>query len=126
MESRRSFIFNRQDYLKQKESNDSEGSPDDFEMESEVLSHVQTYFDISSRRVIEVVPMICDTSLGLKLVKQLTKAFAKQLGIVGTNGLANSKNFLQEDAAVIERRRWLRRQEEIVSRAEQILSSIIH
>lgn len=124
MEIRRSFVFNDQDYNRQKEANDPDVQPERYETESDVLSHVQTYFDISSKRLIEMVPMICDTSVALKLSSQLRKLFAAQIGIVGTQGLENSRKFLQEDAAVVERKRVLSRQKEIINRAEQILASI--
>lgn len=58
---------------------------------------------------------LCATSVAL---------LAAQIGIVGTEDLENSKKLLQEDAAVVERKRFLSRQMEIVNHAEQILGSI--
>jgi Dynamin GTPase effector domain len=124
MELRRSFTLNEVDFVKLRESVDSDSYSDGADTELVVISNICAYFDVSSKRLIEVVPMICDTSLSLKLVNELKNSFMKQLGIGGASGLENCQRFLQEDPDVRERKQILRRQQEIVNRAEQILSSV--
>src|SRR5438477_475064 len=98
MELRRSFTLNEADYVKLRESTDSDSYSDVSDTELLVISNVCTYIDISSKRLIEVIPMICDTSLSLKLIKQLGNSFIPQLGILGPSGLENSVKFLREES----------------------------
>ena|SRR5579859_7415182 len=125
MEQRRSFVMNDKDYRKLRESFESDMAySDSYETELAIISHVRAYFDVASKRLIETVPMICDTSMALKLIDQLDKSFAKQLGITGEEGNQNAKKFLQEDVEVKEKRESLSRQKEIVESAERILASV--
>lgn len=123
MELRRSFVLNEDDYSKLRENVDSDSYSDGSEAELVVLSHVRAYFDISSKRIIETVPMICDTSLSLNLTSQLQSSFIKELGLVGPSSSENSERFLQEDPDLKEKKQRLRRNAEIINRAEQILAS---
>jgi hypothetical protein len=126
MESRQSFILNEADYIKMRQSMDYDAYSDGAETESFVIANVLAYFEISSKRLIEIIPMICDTSLSLKFVPQLETSFLGMLGIVGPLGSENSEKYLRETSEIRERRQRLRRQLEIVNRAEQILTSVNH
>lgn len=124
MEERRSFVLMEEDYNKTRETIDSDSYSDGADTESVVIANVRAYFDVSSKRLIEVIPMICDTALSLKLYKQLNDSFSSKLGILGDSGSKNSEKYLREDPDIRERRLKLRRKLEIVNQAEQILASI--
>ena len=126
MEVRRSFVINESDYIKLRETTDPDSYYSDGpDTELAVMNHVSTYFDISSKRIIETVPMICDTSISSNLTGKLRKLFNKELGVTGAGGVENSERFLEEDRELKERKRRLLRMEETLNRGEEIFASVL-
>jgi hypothetical protein len=123
-EARRSLFVNQLDYIKLRETTDPDSYSDGPDTELAVMNHVSTYFEISSKRIIETIPMICDTSIALNLTGQMRKSFNKDLGVTGPGGVENSERFLEEDRELKERKRRLLKEEEILNRGDEILASV--
>lgn len=130
METRQSYGLNDEDYIKLQteaypEFGDSssgiDGVSDDTALQ--VISHTRTYFDMSSKRVVEVIPMICELFLTEKLEQRLVGDFQTALGIFDKE---KCSNLVQEDPEVQKRRQGLLRKKGIVKNALEIIGRSIY
>ena len=125
MESRLSYGLYDQEYseLQRKEYKqfgDSSSSLDNISDEAalDVISHIRTYFDISSKRITEVIPMICEIFLTEKLEKRLLTQFPAAIGWTNEEECAK---YLEDDLEVGLKREDLQRKKKIVKNALEII-----
>ena len=59
----------------------------EYDVELRVISNVYAYFDAASERVIEFIPMICDTAFTNMSSERLRQDFVKKLGILDKSSL---------------------------------------
>ena len=128
MESRVACGLNDQDYVKlQRETyldiGDITSNDISDETALQVISHTRTYFDISSKRIVEVIPMVCEIFLTEKLEARIERDFPAALGVLDRE---KCRRYLQEDPKVRELRQDLVRKKTIVRTALDITSRSIH
>jgi hypothetical protein len=130
MEVRQAYGLNDPDFVKlQKETyldiTDASSTIDSVSDETafQVISHIRTYFDFSSKRIIEVVPMICDIFLTEKLQARIDRDFLRAIGVLDNGKCAT---YGQEDPRIRELRQDLLRKKGIVERALEITSRSIN
>jgi hypothetical protein len=133
MELNRCFILNQEDFLHSQETiyfelknSAPQNGRTGQERELRVLAGVLAYFQFSSKRVIDVIPMYCSMGLMTDFGEAMRKGFQRKLGVTGTLGLQNCKRFAQDDQNVRERRQELRTKVKIVDDASELLANIYY
>jgi hypothetical protein len=96
--------------------------PDEFEAELIVISQVLAYFDLSSKRIIDVIPMIFEKVFAQHFSDELSKVLTVELELVGERGLENCARYAQEEPAVRVKREDLTRQRVILERALEVIA----
>lgn len=114
MEKKRSFIVNRSEYMELFEKKKIEVKQklnvqdNEHEVELRVITNILTYFDVSSNRIIESVPMIFEIVFALGLDEKLEEQLTYDLGLHGAHGPQTCRRYAQEEPINREnRRRWL-------------------
>ena len=95
--------------------------PDFYETELEVISQVLAYFQIASRRIIDVMPMIFETVFARDFGDEIQKELTSSLKLVGDFGLENCAKFAREEREVQVKREDLNKRKEILSRAVMVV-----
>jgi hypothetical protein len=96
--------------------------PDEYEAELTVISEVLAYFEIASKRIIDVMPMLFETRLAVNFEEDIRKTLAAKLGLVGEFGLENCLRYAVDEPDIRSKREDLNRQKEILSNAFAIIS----
>jgi hypothetical protein len=97
---------------------------DEYEAELGVVSQVLAYFEISSRRIIDVMPMIFETVFVRNFSQEIRKVLISELKLVGDFGLENCIKYAKDEVG-IEIRNDLAEAKEILSRAADFLNQIL-
>jgi len=103
MEANRSFILNTDEFLQSQqkiyfEMKDRFSKNDEtFERELHVISGVLTYYNLYSKRTVEVIPMYCSKGLMNDFGEQMKKNFQRRFGVICNIGLPNCERFAQND-----------------------------
>jgi hypothetical protein len=126
MEQRRSFILNQEDYAAEFQTASTAlttAAPQisNHPTELRIIANVHTYFNISSKRLIESIPMICEIAFAQGLGEKLRKEFVGELGLIGEDGLGICQKFGQEEPGLREKRAALGRLKKIVDDALAVL-----
>jgi hypothetical protein len=95
--------------------------PDEYEAELNVISEVLAYFEIASKRIVDVMPMIFESRLAHNFEEDIRKTLASKLGLVGEFGLDNCLRYVVDEPDIRSKREDLNRQKEILSRAFAIV-----
>lgn len=98
--------------------------PDEYEAEMSVISEILAYFEISSKRIIDITPMIFETVFATHFVNDLRKMLAAKLKLVGESGLENCTKYGADEPDVQAKRVDLNRQMHILSNAAAIVSDL--
>jgi hypothetical protein len=96
--------------------------PDEFEAELIVISQVLAYFDLASKRIIDVIPMIFEKVFAQHFSDELAKSLTVELELVGERGLENCARYAQEEPAARAKRENLTRQRVILERALEVIA----
>ena len=95
---------------------------DDYDAEVTAIAQVLAYFEISSKRIIDIMPMIFETVFARGFGKKLRKSLTSELNLIGDHGVLSCQNFAKDDPGIDERRAYLRRQIGILSDGQAIIS----
>jgi len=96
--------------------------PDEYDAELEVISHVEAYFDISSKRLIDDIPKVFETVFGREFGLDLAKVLTTDLKLVGARGLDNCLRYVRDEPDVQTTRDNLTRHLDILSKAVETVS----
>jgi hypothetical protein len=98
--------------------------PDEFEAEINVISETLAYFDISSKRFIDVMPMVFETVFAVAFVEDLRNGLTGRLNLVGESGYENCKKYGADEPAVQAQRQELNWRLNILSDCSKIVSNL--
>jgi hypothetical protein len=96
--------------------------PDEFETELKVVSEILAYFEIASKRIVDIMPMIFETRLPHDFEEDIRKALISKLGLVGECGLENCARYVVDEPGIRSKREVLNREKGILSKAFAIVS----
>jgi hypothetical protein len=96
--------------------------PDEYAEELTVISQVLAYFEISSKRIVDLMPMIFETVFARQFGDELRKRLTSNLKLVGECGLENCAKYARDEPDVQSKRQEYNRQKETLSRALGIIS----
>jgi hypothetical protein len=96
--------------------------PDEYDAELEVISHVEAYFDISSKRLIDDIPKVFETIFARKFGLELAKVLTTDLKLVGARGLENCLRYVRDEPDVQTTRDSLTRHHDILVKAVETVS----
>jgi Dynamin GTPase effector domain len=91
---------------------------DDYDTELEVIAHVKAYFEVASKRIIDDIPMIFETSFAMTFAGKLEKNLHAKLHLVGPGGLENCTRYVSDEPEIQKKRKDWTRQLEILKKAE--------
>lgn len=94
---------------------------DDYDAELDVIAHVMAYFDMASKRIIDDIPMLFETSFALTFAKDLEKNLHDKLDLVGSKGLDNCARYVRDEPEIQKKRKDWTRQLEILKKAEETI-----
>jgi Dynamin GTPase effector domain len=95
---------------------------DEYEAEVTAMAQVLAYFDISSKRIVDIMAMIFETVFARGFGNSLRKSLITDLKLIGDHGVANCKRFAKDEPEVDSKRAYLERQIEILSKGHGIVS----
>ena len=96
--------------------------PDEYETELGVISQVLAYFEISSKRIIDLMPMVFETVFARNFENELRNVLTSNLKLVGDVGVANCVRYTQDEQDVQRKREDFNKTKEILSQASEIIS----
>jgi hypothetical protein len=96
--------------------------PDDYDTELEVIAQVLSYFEISSKRIIDIMPMIFETVFARDFGGELRKELTSNLKLVGESGYETCGRYATEEQEVQRRREELDGEKGILSSAVTVVS----
>jgi hypothetical protein len=91
---------------------------DEYDTELDVIAHVKSYFEVASKRIIDDIPMIFETSFAIAFARDLEKNLHEKLNLVGPNGLENCARYVRDEPEIQKKRKDWTRQLEILKKAE--------
>ena len=97
--------------------------PDEYQTELTVMSQVLAYFQVSSIRFTDVMPMIFETVFVRDFADELKNKMTSGLKLIGKDGYANCARFAKEEPEVQENRGRLERQKGILCDALKVVSN---
>lgn len=95
--------------------------PDEYETELTVISDVWAYFDIASKRIIDIMPMLFEVVFARDLGRELQNDLTSDLKLVGRQGVQNCESYARDDEDVHQRRMKLTEDRKILLKALEIL-----
>jgi len=98
---------------------------DEYHAEMDVISHVAAYFDVSSKRIVDNVPMSFETVFARDFGKDLRRCLTTNLKLVGAHGVENCERYIRDEPNLRARRDELTRQLEILKSAMETVSGIM-
>jgi hypothetical protein len=87
---------------------------DKYHAELDVISHVTTYYDISSKRLIDDISQVFETIFAKDFGLDIGKCLTKTLNLVGPRGVENCERYIQDESDVHAKREGLLRQRGIL------------
>jgi hypothetical protein len=100
--------------------------PDEFEAELVVVSGILAYFEISSKRIIDIMPMIFENAFICEFAMELRNVLASGLGFLGEFGYETCAKYGRDEPEIQIKRQDYERKSEILSDALSILSGILN
>jgi Dynamin GTPase effector domain len=98
--------------------------PDEYDAELEVISHVEAYFDMSSKRLIDDIPKVFETIFARNFGLDLAKVLTTDLELVGARGLDNCQRYVRDEPDVQSTRDSLSRHLDILVKAVETVSRL--
>ena len=98
--------------------------PDEFDAELDVMARVLAYFEISSRRIVDVMPMIFESALVCNFADELQKTMTSDLKLIGEFGFENCRIYGKDEPDIQVKRQEYRKHEEILTDAILIISGV--
>lgn len=98
--------------------------PDEFDAEMKVMSETLAYFDISSKRFIDVMPMVFETVFAVDFVEDLRNGLTGRLKLVGESGYETCRRYGADEPAVQGMRHELNWKLGILSECSKIVSNL--
>jgi hypothetical protein len=95
---------------------------DEYKTELMVISQVLAYFQVSSVRIIDIMPMIFETIFARDYAQTLRKNLKSSLQLSGKGGYENCARFAKEEPEFQEERKRLERQRDILLEASVVIS----
>jgi hypothetical protein len=95
---------------------------DAYEAEVTAIAQVLAYFDLSSKRISDMIPMILETVFVRGFVDDLRRCLMVNLKLVGDVGVANCSKYAQDEPSVGKKREYLKGQIAILSKGQAVLS----
>lgn len=95
--------------------------PDEYETELSVISDVWAYFEISSKRIIDIMPMLFEVVFARDFGRELGNLLTSELNLVGKQGEPTCARFTRDAEDVHVRRVKLIEEQGILRQALQIL-----
>lgn len=95
--------------------------PDEYEPELTVISGVIAYFEIASKRIVDVVPMMFEVAFVQEVGNELRNSLSYALNLVGDQGAENCARYSRDDEDVHHKRNKWNEDKRILMRALQIL-----
>jgi hypothetical protein len=130
MESRRAFVVYKKEFedeCKQMQLEVAQTLPPETTSESEqtILARVCTYFELASKRVVEVIPMVVELSFAKGFADRLRKDFLPRLKVHDEGGKERCEEFAREDPELQKRRDELVECQRIVDDCLRVLNTEI-
>jgi hypothetical protein len=97
--------------------------PDEYKAELVVMSQVLAYFQISSTRMIDVMPMIFETVFARDFAYTLEKNLTSKLQLTGKAGYENCGRFAKEEPEVQAEREDFEKKRDILVEALSVIST---
>lgn len=88
------------------------------------MARVLAYFEISSRRIVDVMPMIFETALVCNFADELQKTMTSDLKLIGEFGFENCRIYGKDEPDIQVKRQEYRKHEEILTDAILIISGV--
>ena len=95
--------------------------PDDYSQELRVIAEVKAYFKAAYKRIIDVVPMVIESTFLEGFATELGISLIQNLGLIGEGGFEKCVRYASDGRDIEEKRTSLRRQLEILTQATCIL-----
>jgi hypothetical protein len=95
--------------------------PDGYETELTVISDIWAYFEIASKRIMDIIPMLFQVAFARDFGRELHKVLTSGLKLVGNQGAENCAKFARDSEDVHQRRAKLTEDRRILLLALQIL-----
>jgi Dynamin GTPase effector domain len=100
--------------------------PDEYEAELNVMAEVFAYFEISSKRIVDIMPMIFETAFARNFENDLRKVLTSKLKLVGDSGLENCAKYVVDEPDIQVKRERFNRQKMILSNALGVVSGFFN
>jgi hypothetical protein len=97
---------------------------DEYHAEINVISETLAYFEISSKRIIDVMPMIFETSFAVEFLETLRTGLTTRLRLVGESGYQHCKKYGVDEPVVERRRVELNGKMKILSDASEVVYNL--
>lgn len=97
---------------------------DQYDAELDVISRVVAYFEISSTRIIDVMPMIFETSFVSDVAYELRKVLISDLELILEHGFETCKKYVKDEPDIQSKRADYKRLSDILSDAMSVISSV--
>ena len=97
---------------------------DEHEQEILVIAEVLAYYEVSYKRVIDVIPMLIENEFLHKFSVQLTAQLAKNLELTGDMGLERCEKYVVEDDDMQNLRKTLQNKKDVLEEATKILRGL--
>ena len=97
--------------------------PDEYETELSVIADVWAYFEISSKRIIDIMPMLFEVVFARDFGRELANVLTLKLNLVGKQGEPTCVNVTRDAEDVHVRRVKLTEDQGILSQALKILAA---
>jgi len=98
--------------------------PDEYEAELDAISRVVAYFEISSKRIIDVMPMIFETAFVCDFADELRRVLISDLELIGERGFETCKSYVKDEPDIQMKRTSYKRLSDILSDAMLVISSV--
>lgn len=96
--------------------------PDEFDSELGLISEVCAYFEIASKRISDIMPMVFEVQFARGFGDELKGVLMLDLKLVGDSGSENCTKYTRDNEEVREKREELEEDRGILSEALKILS----
>jgi hypothetical protein len=100
--------------------------PDELEAELTVISAILAYFEISSKRIVDIMPMIFENAFICEFATEVRNILPSELGFLGEFGYETCAKYGRDEPETQMKREDYKRKSEILSEALSILYGILN